>query len=156
MVVPRPAFHLSDQHLGEVLGLRIQSGTTPRPLAATGLPIKGATQRFILAVLQHRHPPVQMVGVLGTGGRVGGLSSLPHALPQPLRAQSWHSRLTLQLVLRMEVVCAVICGVEKRPSRPPILQAFPRTNTCVPRDQARSATASRSHLRSRTPARLSA
>lgn len=60
-------------------------------------------------------------------------SRAPCAAHPPLLAQNGYSRLTLLLVLCMEVVSAVVCRGEKRTSSPQIVQAFPRTNICVPR-----------------------
>lgn len=53
LAIPRPALHLRDEQLCEVMGLPVMPGGPPGPRATAGLPKEGAAQGFVLAVLQH-------------------------------------------------------------------------------------------------------
>lgn len=112
LAVPGPVLHLLDEQLGEILELPVQPSAPPGPRAAAGLPEEGTAQSFVLAVLQHRHPPVESVP--GGVGRVWALGSCPSgslAPPAPPKlVVGKHSRLTLMFILRLEVVGPVVCG----------------------------------------------
>lgn len=76
LAVPRPALHLRDEQLREVLGLPVQAGACPGSGAATRLAEESAAQCFVLAVLQHRHPPAHTEGA-GGHSRAPRLPALP-------------------------------------------------------------------------------
>lgn len=72
--------------------------------------------------------PICADGMAGWGQRLGVDQKFPApctASPPPPLAQSRYSRLTLLLVLCVEVVCTVVYRGEKRASSPQIWQAFP-------------------------------